>query len=386
MHSAEQGTDLPGRLVRAADEAAVGDPAVDEAYVGVEASLAMFAKAFGRASYDGHGASVVATVHYGRDYDNAFWDGSQLVFGDGDGRVFGRFTKPVDVLAHEFTHGVTQHTSGFDYSGQSGALNESMSDVFAACLKQRLLGHRVDEADWLIGEGIFLPTVHGRALRSMSEPGTAYDDPVLGQDPQVASMADYVDTTEDNGGVHLNSGIPNRAFHLAAVGIGGVAWEVPGRIWYAALTSGIGPTANFADFAVATLDAASAVSEEARSAVAAAWSVVGVGPATGGGRDSAPVEPVPDRVAVTRSGGFAGMRQVGEIRLGADPHTTEVQRLLSRIDVRAVSPSRPQPDRYVYAFTLGRQEVVVAEQDLTPDLDDLARLLLTPVDPSILPR
>ncbi|MBA2465714.1 MAG: hypothetical protein H0V42_12190 [Nocardioidaceae bacterium] len=80
------------------------------------------------------------------------------------------------------------------------------------------------------------------------------------------------------------------------------------------------------------------------------------------------------------------MRQVGEIRLGADPRTTEVQRLLSRIDVRAVSPSNPQPDRYVYAFTLGRQEVVVAEQDLTPDLDDLARLLLTPVDPSILPR
>jgi len=380
VHSAEHGTDLPGTVVRTAGAEPVGDAAVDETYVGVEASLALFSEAFGRSSYDGQGAPVVATVHYGRDYDNAFWDGRQLVFGDGDGRVFERFTKPVDVLAHEFTHGVTQHTSGFDYSGQSGALNESMSDVFAACLKQRLLDQTADQADWLIGEGIFLPTVRGRALRSMYEPGTAYDDPVLGRDPQVGSMDDYVQTTEDNGGVHLNSGIPNRAFHLAAVAIGGRSWEVPGRIWYAALTSGIGPSTGFVDFAAATLEAAGAVSGEARAAVASAWAGVGVAAqgdgAERGGAGSGPAAAVADRVGVTRSGGFAGLRQAGEIRLGDDPRTTEVERLLSRIDVQAVASSRPQPDRYVYAFTLGVQEVVVAEQDLTPDLEDLARLLL----------
>jgi len=255
-----------------------------------------------------------------------------------------------------------------------------MSDVFASCVKQRLLGQTVDEADWLIGEGIFLPSVRGRALRSMSEPGTAYDDPVLGKDPQVGSMADYVETTEDNGGVHLNSGIPNRAFQLAAVAIGGRSWEVPGRIWYAALTSGIGPTADFVDFAAATLEAAGAVSGEARAAVASAWAGVGVAAqgdgAERGGTGSGPAEPVADRVGVTRSGGFAGLQQTGEIRLGDDPRTTEVERLLSRIDVQAVASSRPQPDRYVYAFTLGVQEVVVAEQDLTPALQDLARLLL----------
>ncbi|MGN6577836.1 MAG: M4 family metallopeptidase, partial [Nocardioides sp.] len=239
VHTADNGTALPGRLARPAGGGPVGDPAVDEAYVGVEASLALFREAFGRSSYDGQGAPVVATVHYGRDYDNAFWDGRQLVFGDGDGKVFERFTKPVDVLGHELTHAVTERTAGLEYSGQSGALNESMSDVFASCLKQRLLGLEVQDADWLIGEGIFRPGVNGRALRSMAAPGTAYDDPVLGTDPQVGSMDAYVTTSQDNGGVHLNSGIPNRAFFLAATAIGGASWEAPGRIWYAALTSGI---------------------------------------------------------------------------------------------------------------------------------------------------
>jgi hypothetical protein len=143
---------------------------------------------------------VLATVHYGQDYDNAFWNGTQLVFGDGDRRIFDRFTKPIDVLGHELSHALTEKTAGLTYQGQSGALNESISDVFGACMKQRVLGQAAADADWLVGEGIFLPSVHGTALRSMKEPGTAYDDPDLGKDPQVGSMADYVETTEDNGG------------------------------------------------------------------------------------------------------------------------------------------------------------------------------------------
>ena len=117
----------------------------------------MFAEGLGRTSYDGAGATVSITVHYGRDYDNAFWDGTQLVFGDGDGEIFERFTKPVDVLAHEFAHAVTESTAGLVYRDQSGALNESVSDVFAACLKQRLLGQDAAAGDWLIGEELFLP-------------------------------------------------------------------------------------------------------------------------------------------------------------------------------------------------------------------------------------
>ncbi|HQR27880.1 MAG TPA: M4 family metallopeptidase, partial [Nocardioides sp.] len=274
VHTAANGTTLPGRLVRSEGQPASGDVAVDEAAVGGSGALALFADVYGRNSYDDAGATVVMTVHYGRDYDNAFWNGRQLVFGDGDGRVFDRFTKPVDVLGHELTHAVTEHTAGLVYRDQPGALNESMSDVFAACAKQRMLGQSVTEADWLIGAGLFLPGVRGRALRDMAAPGTAYDDPALGRDPQVGHMDDYVRTTSDNGGVHLNSGIPNRAFYLAATAIGGTSWDGAGAIWYAALTgSAVGPTTGFAGFAAATVAAAGAHSD----AVAAAWAQVGVG-------------------------------------------------------------------------------------------------------------
>src|SRR4051812_23779948 len=190
VHDAHHGTDLPGDLVRSAGDPPSGEQAVDEAYAGVEATLALYTEIYDRSSYDGNGAQVVSTVHYDNDYDNAFWNGTQLVFGDGDGTIFLRFTKPIDVIGHEFTHAVTQFTAGFTYEGQSGALNESISDVFGSCVKQRVLGQDVTQADWLIGEGILAPDVQGKALRSMKEPGTAYDDDVLGKDPQVGSMDD----------------------------------------------------------------------------------------------------------------------------------------------------------------------------------------------------
>jgi hypothetical protein len=377
IYTAGNGSDLPGRVVRVSGEPESGDVAVDEAYAGVDGTLALYREVYGRESYDGRGAPVVTTVHYERNYDNAFWDGRQLVFGDGDGTVFDRFTKPVDVLGHEFTHAVTQYTANLTYQGQSGALNESISDVFGTCLKQRLLGQSAQEGDWLIGQGLFLPSVQGKALRSMSEPGTAYDDDVIGKDPQVGSMDDYVDTQDDNGGVHLNSGIPNRAFYLAATSIGGNAWEGAGKIWYAALTSGIGPDTGFAGFAAATVAAAEGVSSEAADAVRSAWERVGVSgerDSSGGGPSTTPS----GVVAVTRSGGFAGIRQSGELTLGEDPRTPEVQSLIERIDFSAVAPPTPQPDRFVYTFNLGGQEVVVGEQDLTPDLNELATVLLGP--------
>ncbi len=296
------------------------------------------------------------------------------MFGDGDGTVFDRFTKPVDVLGHELSHAVTQFTANLTYQGQSGALNESISDVFGSCLKQRLLGQTADQADWLIGEGIFLPSVQGRALRSMAEPGTAYDDPTLGKDPQVATMADYVDTQDDNGGVHTNSGIPNKAFHLAATGIGGTSWDGAGTIWYAALTSGISADTDFAAFAAATVTAAEAVSPEVAEVVRSAWEQVGVTGAAGS--SSGATTPATGRVAVTRTGGFAGVRQSGELTLGDDPRTDEVSSLLQQIDLRAVTSSPPQPDRFVYTFDVDGQRVVVGEQDLTDDLGRLARLLL----------
>ena len=360
VHTADHDTELPGTPVRSAGDPASGDAAVDEAADGVTGALALFADVYGRASYDGRGARVLLTVHYGRDYDNAFWNGTQLVFGDGDGRVFERFTKPVDVLGHELTHAVTEHTAGLRYQDQPGALNESVSDVFAACLKQRLLGQSAAEADWLIGAGIFVPGIRARALRDMANPGTAYDDPVLGRDPQVGSFADYVETEDDNGGVHLNSGIPNRAFQLAAVGIGGTSWEGAGRVWYDALTGGaVGADTDFAGFAAATV----AVAGRHADAVRRAWSAVGV--TTG------------RRVTVRRTGGFAGLRASGELDLeGDDPRAPELAALVDRVDLGAVPGGDPQPDRYVYDFDLCGARCRVPEQHLTPDLARIAELLL----------
>ena len=371
VHDAHNGTDLPGDLVRTAGEAETGDVTVDEAATGITESLALFAD-LGRSSYDDRSATVVATVHYEQDYDNAFWDGTQLVFGDGDGTVFGRFTKPIDVLGHELSHAVTQYTADLVYQGQSGALNESMSDAFGACIKQRHLGQDAAAADWLVGEGIFVPGVNGRALRSMTDPGTAYDDPAIGKDPQVGSMADYVETTDDNGGVHLNSGIPNRAFALAARAIGGESWSGAGRIWYAALTSGLAANSDFATFAAATVAAAG----EHAAAVEDAWTQVGVL----GGDAPAPVDPQPVKdtaVAVARTGGFAGITKEGVVDLDSDdPRVPQVRELVQRIDFRSVVDLEPRPDRFVYRFRYATVETLVHEPALTDDLRRLAEIVL----------
>jgi hypothetical protein len=373
VHTAGNGTTLPGRAVRSAGEPEAGDAAVDEAATGITGALALFAEVYGRSSYDGNGAPVSLTVHYGRDYDNAFWDGAQLVFGDGDGRVFGRFTQPVDVLGHELTHAVTEHTAGLRYQDQPGALNESVSDVFAACLKQRLLGQTAAEADWLIGAGIFRPGVQARALRDMAAPGTAYDDPALGRDPQVGHLRDYVDTTDDNGGVHLNSGIPNRAFQLAATAIGGSSWDGAGRVWYAALTGGVGPDTDFAGFAAATVAAAGAHAEAVRTA----WDQVGVAPGVAGAPAGGPGAGGSRRVSVRRTGGFAGLRATGELDLdGEDPRAPEVAALVDRVDLAAVASGDPHPDRYVYTFDLCGSCATVPEQHLTADLQRLVDLVL----------
>ncbi len=378
VHDAAGTETLPGGLVRSPGDPETGDAAVDEAAVGLEATQALLSD-WGRSSYDGDGATAVATVHYGQDYANAFWDGTQLVFGDGDGVLFGRFTEPVDVLGHELAHALTQYTAGLVYSGQSGALNESMSDVVGACVKQRLLGQDAADGDWLIGEGIFVAGIQGVALRSMVAPGTAYDDPRLGRDPQPGHMDDYVETTDDNGGVHINSGIPNKAFQLAAAAIGGTAWEGAGRIWFAALTSGVPATADFARFAAATVAAAG----EHADAVTTAWAQVGVTPdAASAPSPAGPVGGDTRTVAVTRSGGFAGLTQRGAVELDSDdPRAGEVAGLLERIDFtaleqRAASTPLTGADQYVYEFDCPGARFRASERLLDDDVRRLAALVL----------
>ncbi|MFK4149860.1 M4 family metallopeptidase [Streptomyces sp. NPDC004065] len=279
VYDARHGTELPGRKVRGEGQQPGKDATVNRAYSGLGATFELYLTAYGRDSIDGAGLPLDATVHYDEKYNNAFWNGEQMVFGDGDGEIFLDFTIPVDVIGHELTHGVTQHTANLTYYGQSGALNESLSDVFGSLIKQYALGQTAAEADWLIGAGLLAPRVTGIALRSMKAPGTAYDDDVLGKDPQPATMDDYVRTGSDNGGVHINSGIPNHAFYLAATALGGHAWEKAGQIWYDVLTGGgLKEDALFADFATLTVQAAReryGAGEELQ-AVRKGWEQVGV--------------------------------------------------------------------------------------------------------------
>ncbi len=269
---------LPGHVVANPNESK--DDEVTEAFKGLMATYALYWDVFKRNSIDNHGMPLIGSVHYSRHYDNAFWNGQQMVFGDGDGEIFRRFTISIDIIGHELTHGVTGDTANLDYQGQPGALNESVSDVFGSMVKQYSADPKQNAgtADWLIGEGIFMPNIKGKALRSMSDPGSAYDDPTLGKDPQPNSMAGYVDTDQDNGGVHINSGIPNRAFYLTANNLGGYSWDKAGPIWYATLRDqALRPIAKFADFANITVTNANRLfgANEA-IAVQDAWKQVGV--------------------------------------------------------------------------------------------------------------
>lgn len=219
-----------------------GDQAVDTVYDSAGVIIEYLRK-LDRNSIDNQGMNLILNVHFGDDYMNAFWDGDEMTFGDGDGEIFTDFTKSLDVVAHELAHGVIQYTANLDYYGQSGALNEHFADVFGSAVQQYYNKQDAGEADWLLGNEIMGPTLFGESLRSMKAPGSAYNNPLLGIDPQPSHMRNYYTEPEDNHGVHINSGIPNRAFYLVASDIG---TENAVSIWYHALRS-LWPTANFND-------------------------------------------------------------------------------------------------------------------------------------------
>ena len=290
IYDAQNTMQLPGKLLASGPTAgqtpATGDSAAAAAFDNLRATYAFFLSQYRWRSIDDHGMPLVATVHYGDGYDNAYWDGTQMVFGDGGGDIFQNFSASMDVVGHELTHGVTQFTAGLVYQDQSGALNESLSDVFGSLIKQQHLQQTADQADWLIGADVLTPQVQAMdtapskpaALRWLRAPGQAYNNPLMGKDPQPAHMDNYDYTKFDNGGVHINSGIPNRAFYLAASKLGGFAWEGAGLIWFSAMPQA-GRLSTFAQFAALTMQAAKTLypaSTEIYQAVADAWSEVGV--------------------------------------------------------------------------------------------------------------
>lgn len=269
----------PGRLIRSEGSRKSRDIAVNEAYDGAGATYDLYHEVFDRNSVDDQGLRLDATVHYGQQYDNAFWNGNQMIYGDGDGRLFNRFTIAIDIIGHELTHGVVQFEAALEYQGESGALNESFADVFGCLVKQYSKKQTVDQADWLIGAGLLAAGVNGTGVRSLKAPGTAYDDPMLGKDPQPANYKNRFKGAQDNGGVHINSGIPNHAFYLAAMEIGGSAWEKTGKIWYVSLRDVLKARATFSNAASATITVAGQLygkNSAEQKAVRNAWSAVGV--------------------------------------------------------------------------------------------------------------
>lgn len=274
-YDAKNRTQIPGTLWLDADNAynAAYDGAAVDAHVYAGQTFDYFKNVHNRNSYDGQGAQLVSTVHYGRSYNNAFWNGSQMVYGDGDGTTFIPLSGGLDVIAHELTHAVTDTTADLIYQNESGAINESISDIFGTLVEY----HANNKPDWLIGEDIYTPKVAGDALRSMA-------DPTLNGDPDHYSKR-YVGTS-DNGGVHINSGISNKAAYLLANGgthygvqVTGIGNAKTEKIFYRTLTQYLTPNSNYSHYRVSTVQAATdlygAGSAEVAS-VKAAFSAVGV--------------------------------------------------------------------------------------------------------------
>lgn len=271
-------TTFSAPVVRSENGPASSDDSANRLFDGLGITRDFFKDVFNRDSLDGNGIRLDGYVHYGVSHLNAGWNGSVMLFGDGDNNQFTDFTKSLDVIAHELGHGVTQYTADLTYFGQSGALNESMSDVFGSLVKQWANGEDASAADWLIGAEIWTPGVEGDALRSMKAPGKAYNHPVFGKDPQPDHMNKYDHGQGDNQKVHTNSGIPNKAFYLTAVGIGGNSWDAPGHIWYESLLAS-NPSTDFQGFADTTYAQASALygtGSQEQQAVVAAWKEVGI--------------------------------------------------------------------------------------------------------------
>jgi Zn-dependent metalloprotease len=230
------------RIWKEGDKLPKGDADAKNVIEGAGHVWNFYYKLFKRNSINNLGLPLLQTIRYRENqyepFYNAFWDGEQMFYGTGDAKYTNSFTSDLDIIGHELTHGVIDFEAQLEYENQSGALNESYADVFGILVKQWANNTTAKKSDWLIGKNI----LKGKnALRSMKAPGTAYkNDPVFGDDPQPATMKDYVKLPNneegDWGGVHYNSGIINFAFYVASIEAGGNAWETTGPVWYAALT------------------------------------------------------------------------------------------------------------------------------------------------------
>lgn len=264
------------------------DTDTDNMFEYLEIIYTFFADVFDYESFDNHNATISAMTHYGRGYCNAFWNGTHLVFGAGDltassSPLFMSFAQ-LDIATHEYGHAVIDHLSPLMYNRQSGALNESICDVFTVMLGHYQQQHKSHEGDWSIGRTLFTKSSGIKALRSLSAPGSAYNHPTIGRDKQISHMRDYIELPDnaenDNGGVHRYSGIPNHAFYHFATALGGYSWEIAGQVWFDTLRhANLPPECDFLMFARETvLIAQDNYGDNTAGILLNAWDAVGLNP------------------------------------------------------------------------------------------------------------
>ena len=225
-----------------------------DVYYALSLAYDLYKNIFGRDSIDNKGKSLSALIHYPQN--NTFFDGVNFIYGEGDGQITRKFTQAIDLSGRLFTYAVNQYDCNLRVEGEPGVIGIHLADVFGSLLKQYEMNQQSDEANWLVGEGIYTDKIKGKALRSLKAPGTAYDDPVLGKDLQPEHMKDYVRTDTDNGGVHINCGIPNKCFYLIATQLGGYAWQKAGKIWYKSMNEDLTSNATLQDLANITIKVA----------------------------------------------------------------------------------------------------------------------------------
>jgi Zn-dependent metalloprotease len=290
-YTLNNGTSLPGTLVLTETTGSTSDSTLQLAHNYAGSTYDYYKNVHGRDSYNNAGATIKSSVHYSTNYNNAYWNGSQMVYGDGDGTQFGPLSKALDVDAHELTHAVTETSANLIYQNESGALNEATSDIMASAVEAWSDG-AVSTDTWKVGEDITTPATPGDALRYMNDPAAAGD-------------YDYYPTrytgTADSGGVHSNSGIANLAFYLMVKGgthprgktttvVSALnatvltSIDMAAKIWYRALTVYMTSSTNFSAARTATAQAATDLYGAAAAAtVNAAWDAVGApGGSTGG--------------------------------------------------------------------------------------------------------
>ncbi|MFN2578085.1 MAG: M4 family metallopeptidase [Pyrinomonadaceae bacterium] len=235
VYDCKHGQSLPGSPL--SSPGGSSNPTAARTFKETTSVAEFYKKIFNRNSIDNAGMTLMSSIHYGSNYNNAMWNGSQMIYGDGDNQIFIDFTRGNDVIGHELTHGLTQHTLELVYSGDAGGLNESISDCFGSMFRQWQANQDAHQADWLIGHGIMGPIAAARGftcLRDMGDPAAAHC--LAAQPTKYSQITPGMDP-------HYSSGPPNLAFCLACKKVGGPSWKKVGQVWYRVMTT-LGPSPN----------------------------------------------------------------------------------------------------------------------------------------------